>query len=178
LSLGGVVTWKSLPIAGEELNKNIVQYARDVFNLMLGERVAEQVKMRIGSATELGETLTMEMRGRDMLSGLPKEIIVNDGQIREAMHRSIMTIVQNIKATLEVTPPELVADIYERGIVLTGGGSLLRGLDQLIARQAEIPVRVAEDPLTCGVRGAGALIDNQPLLKDLALPSAGDGGIM
>ncbi len=178
LSLGGVVTWKSLPIAGEEFNKNIVQYARDVFNLLLGERVAEQVKIRIGSAVEQTEPLTMEMRGRDLITGLPKEIIVNDGQIREALHRSVATIVQNIKATLEVTPPELVADIYERGIVLTGGGSLLRGIDQLIARQAEIPVRVAEDPLTCGVRGAGALLDNEPLLKDLALPSANQGSIV
>ncbi len=178
LSLGGVVTWKSLPIAGDELNKNVVQYARDVFNLLLGERVAEQVKIRIGSAVEQAEPLTMEMRGRDLLSGLPKEIIVNDSQIREAIHRSIAVIVQNIKATLEVTPPELVADIYERGIVLTGGGSLLRGLDVLISRQAEIPVRVAEDPLTCAVRGAGALLENDLLLKDLALPSASQGGII
>ncbi|OGL95157.1 rod shape-determining protein [Candidatus Uhrbacteria bacterium RIFOXYB12_FULL_58_10] len=178
LSLGGVVTWKSMPIAGEELNRNVVQYARDVFNLLLGERVAEQIKIRIGSAVEQTEPLTMEMRGRDLITGLPKEIIVNDGQIREALHRSVATIVQNIKATLEVTPPELVADIYERGIVMTGGGSLLRGLDQLIARQAEIPVRVAEDPLTCGVRGAGALLENDLLLKDLALPSATHGSIV
>ncbi len=178
LSLGGVVTWKSLSIAGEELNRNIVQYARDVFNLLLGERIAEQVKMRIGSAIEQTEPLTMEMRGRDLVSGLPKEIIVTDAQIREALSRSVATIVQNIKATLETTPPELVADIYERGIVLTGGGALLRGLDVLIARQAEIPVRVADDPLTCNVRGAGALLDNDLLLKDLALPSASEGGII
>jgi rod shape-determining protein MreB len=178
LSLGGVVTWKSLSIAGEELNRNIMQYARDVFNLLLGERIAEQVKMRIGSAIEQSEPLTMEMRGRDLVSGLPKEILVSDAQIREALSRSVATIVQNIKATLETTPPELVADIYERGIVLTGGGALLRGLDVLIARQAEIPVRVADDPLTCSVRGAGALLDNEPLLKDLALPSASEGGII
>ena len=178
LSLGGVVTWKSLPIAGDELNKNIVQYARDVFNLMLGERVAEQVKIRIGSVVEQTEPLTMEMRGRDLLSGLPKEIIVTDAQIREAIQKSVTTIVQNIKSTLEVTPPELVADIYERGIVLTGGGSLLRGIEQLISRQAEIPVRVAEDPLTCAVRGAGALLENEALLKDLALPSASHGNLI
>lgn len=178
LSLGGVVTWKSLSIAGDELNKNIVQYARDAFNLLLGERVAEQVKIRIGSVIEQVDPLTMEMRGRDLLSGLPKEIIVTDAQIREAISRSVATIVQNIKATLEVTPPELVADIYERGIVLTGGGSLLRGIEQLISRQAEIPVRVAEDPLTCSVRGAGALLENEPLLKDLALPSASHGAII
>jgi rod shape-determining protein MreB len=178
MSLGGVVTWKSLPIAGEELNKNIIQYARDVFNLLLGERIAEQVKMRIGTAIEQNEPLTMEMRGRDLLTGLPKEIMVNDGQIREALRRSVATIIENIKATLEMTPPELVADIYERGIVLTGGGSLLQGLDVLISRQAEIPVRVAEDPLTCVVRGAGALLDDMALLKDIASPSASGGGIV
>lgn len=178
MSLGGVVTWKSLPIAGEELNKNIIQYARDVFNLLLGERIAEQVKMRIGTAIEQNEPLTMEMRGRDLLTGLPKEIMVNDGQIREALRRSVATIIENIKATLEMTPPELVADIYERGIVLTGGGSLLQGLDVLISRQAEIPVRVAEDPLTCVVRGAGALLDDMELLKDIASPSASGGGIV
>ncbi len=178
LSLGGVVTWKSLSIAGDELNKNIVQYARDSFNLLLGERVAEAVKIRIGSVIEQADPLTMEMRGRDLLSGLPKEIIVTDAQIREAISRSVATIVQNIKATLEVTPPELVADIYERGIILTGGGSMLRGIEQLISRQAEIPVRVAEDPLTCAVRGAGALLENDALLKDLALPSASHGSII
>lgn len=178
LSLGGVVTWKSLSIAGDELNKNIVQYARDSFNLLLGERVAEAVKIRIGSVIEQADPLTMEMRGRDLLSGLPKEIIVTDAQIREAISRSVATIVQNIKATLEMTPPELVADIYERGIILTGGGSMLRGIEQLISRQAEIPVRVAEDPLTCAVRGAGALLENDALLKDLALPSASHGSII
>lgn len=178
ISLGGVVTWKSLTIAGEEMNKNIIQYARDVFNLLLGERVAEQVKMRIGSAIEQTEPLTMEMRGRDLLTGLPKEIIVTDVQIREALRRSVATIVENVKATLEMTPPELVADIYERGIVLTGGGSLLKGLDVLISRQAEIPVRVADDPLTAVVRGAGALLEDENLLRDITLPSAHEGGIV
>ena len=125
ISLAGIVTWKSLPVAGDEMNKNIIQYARDVFNLMLGERVAEKIKMRIGSAIELAEPLEMEMRGRDMITGLPKEIMVTDAQIREALSRSIDTILEQVKAALEITPPELVADIYERGIVMTGGGSLL-----------------------------------------------------
>jgi rod shape-determining protein MreB len=178
MSLAGVVTWKSLPIAGDELNKNIIQYARDVFNLLLGERVAERVKIRVGTAVEQEEILEMEMRGRDLLSGLPKEIIVNDAQIREAMQRSITTIVENIKATLETTPPELVADIYERGIVLTGGGALLKGLAHLVAREAAIPVRVAEDPSTAVVRGAGMLLENEMLLKDIALPSASQTGII
>lgn len=172
ISLAGVVTWKSLAVAGDEMNKNIIQYARDVFNLLLGERNAEHVKMRIGTAMPQQEPLTMEMRGRDLVTGLPKEIIINDGQIREALRRSISTIIENVKAALEVTPPELVADIYERGIVLTGGGALLKSLDALISREAAIPVRVAEDPLTCVVRGAGALLENETLLKDIALPSS------
>ncbi len=175
MSLAGIVTWKSLDIAGDEMNKNIIQYARDVFNLLLGERVAEKVKMRIGSAVPLDTPLEMEMRGRDLLTGLPKEIIVNDSQIREALERSVRVIVQNVKATLETTPPELVADIYERGIVLTGGGALLRGIDVLISRHAEIPVRVAEDPSTAVVRGAGLLLENEDLLKDISLPSTNEG---
>jgi rod shape-determining protein MreB len=178
ISLAGVVTWKSLPIAGDELNKNIITYSRDVFNLLLGERQAELVKMRVGSAISQDETLSMEMRGRDLLSGLPKEIIVTDSQIRDAIHRSIRTIVENVKATLEVTPPELVADIYERGIVLTGGGALLRGFDKLLSTEAAIPVRVADDPLTCVVRGAGLLLENEDLLHDVALPSSREGGIV
>ncbi|MBI4438037.1 rod shape-determining protein [Candidatus Uhrbacteria bacterium] len=178
MSLAGVVTWKSLDIAGEEMNKNIIQYARDQFNLLLGERIAERIKMRIGTAIEQDEPMEMEMRGRDLLTGLPKEIIVNDTQIREALQRCVRTIIDNIKATLEITPPELVADIYERGIVLTGGGALLRGLDVLISRQAAIPVRVAEDPLTCVVRGAGLLLENRELLEDISLPSATEGSII
>ncbi|MFH1314859.1 MAG: rod shape-determining protein [Candidatus Uhrbacteria bacterium] len=178
ISLSGVVNWRSLPIAGEEMNRNIIQYAREKFNLLLGERVAEQVKIRIGSALELEEALEMQMRGRDLISGLPKELIVNDSQIREALHRSVKTIIESIKSTLEVTPPELVADIYERGIIMTGGGALLKGFDQAIALATEIPVRIAEDPLSCVVRGAGALLDNPDLLADIALPSATEQGTL
>ncbi len=178
MSLAGVVTWKSLDIAGEEMNKNIIQYARDTFNLLLGERIAERLKMRIGTAMEPEEPLEIEMRGRDLLTGLPKEIMINDTQVREALQRSVRTIVENIKATLETTPPELVADIYERGIVLVGGGALLRGMDTLISRQAAIPVRVADDPLTCVVRGAGMLLEDSQLLKDISLPSATEGSII
>lgn len=178
MSLAGVVAWKSLDIAGEEMNKNIIQYARDNFNLLLGERIAERLKIRIGSAIEPEEPMQIEMRGRDLLSGLPKEILVDDTKIREALQRSVRTIIENIKATLEITPPELVADIYERGIVLTGGGALLRGMDTLISRQTAIPVRVADDPLTCVVRGAGLLLEDPQLLKDISLPSATEGSII
>lgn len=171
MSLNGVVTAKSIPIAGEELNKNITQYARDVFNILLGDRIAEEIKIAIGSAVELSDKMEVSMRGRDLLSGLPREIIVNDAQIREALGRSIKTIVEQIKAILEVTPPELVADIYQRGIILTGGGALLRGLDEAIARGTGLPVRVAEDPLTCAVRGTGMLLQDRALLLDVAFPA-------
>ena len=146
--------------------------------MLLGERVAELIKIRGGSAADFGENMKIEMRGRDLITGLPKEIIVSDGQVREALRKSIVGIVENIKIALEATPPELVADIYERGIVMTGGGSLLRSFDALIARETEIPVRVAEDPMACAVRGAGALLDHFDLLKDIALPSATQDSII
>lgn len=171
IALGGIVTWKSLVTAGDEMTKNITQYARDIFNLLIGERVAEDVKCRIGSTMDMGQTLTVDMRGRYLLTGLPRQVEVHDGQIREALYRSVQTIVDNIKATIEVTPPELVADIYERGLVLTGGGALLRGIERTLSRETDIPVRVAEDPLTAVVRGAGMLLDNEALLKDIALPT-------
>ncbi len=173
ISLGGIVTWKSLVVAGEEMTRNIIQYARDIFNLLIGERVAEEVKCRIGSTMDMGSAMEMEMRGRYLLNGLPKQVIIHDGQVREALYRSVQQIVENIKASIEVTPPELVADIYERGIVLTGGGALLKNLDRTIARETDIPVRVADDPLTATVRGAGLLLDNESLLTDVTLPSTG-----
>ncbi len=176
MSLRGIVTWKSLTVAGDEMTKNIMQYARDVFNLLIGDRVAELVKWRIGSTVDTGDRLEMEMRGRDLVTGLPRQVIVNEGQVREAMYKSVRMLIENIKATIEMTPPELVADIYERGIVLTGGGGLLRGIDRSIAKEADIPVRVAEDPMTATVRGAGALLSNNALLRDIALPSTGPEG--
>jgi rod shape-determining protein MreB and related proteins len=174
ISLNGVVTSKSLSVAGDEMTKNISQYARDVFNLLVGEKNAETVKWRIGSAVELETPMDIELRGRDLITGLPKQVIVSDSQIREAIHKSIRVIINNIKATLEMTPPELVADIYERGIVLSGGGALLRGLDQLISREADIPVRIADDPLTAVARGTGALLEDDDLLKEITLPSTSD----
>lgn len=174
ISLGGVVTWKSLTIAGEEMTKNIIQYTRDVFNLLVGEKIAENVKCTIGSATDLGEPETMEMRGRDLITGLPRQILINDGQVREALHKSIRSIIDNVKSTLEVTPPELVADIYERGIVICGGGALLKGMDKIITKETDVPVRIATDPLTTVVRGTGALLDDQKLLDEVTLPSTGD----
>jgi len=169
ISLGGIVKWKSLKIAGDEFNYNITQFARDNFNLLVGERQAEEVKIRIGSAVELEEKISFPIRGRDLVTGLPKEVLINDTEVREALSRSLKAIVDSIKATLEITPPDLVADIHERGILLTGGGALLRGVDQLIARATDIPVRAADDPLTAMVRGAGLLLDNPELLREVAV---------
>ena len=169
ISLGGITTRKSIKIAGDELNRNIMNYARDVFNLLLGEKQAEEIKIKIGSAVELSDPLEFPMRGRDLISGLPREVMINDRQVREAMIKSLRAIVDNIKSILEITAPELVADIHERGIVLSGGGSLLRGIDQLIQRAIEIPVRIADDPLTSVVRGTGVLLDEEALLKEVAV---------
>jgi rod shape-determining protein MreB len=174
ISLGGIVTAKSLRLAGDELNRNIVQYAREQFNLLIGERVAEVIKMQIGSAAPLKDSLETTMRGRDLLSGLPKEVTVSDTQIRHAITRSIKIMIENIKAILEITPAELVADIYERGIVLSGGGALLKNIDQAIAEATQIPVRIADDPLTAVVRGTGILLDNPELLSDVMIPAAID----
>ncbi len=170
ISLGGVVTWKTLRLAGNALDNDIIQYVREEFNILIGEQLAEQIKIRIGSACALKEPMEMPLRGRDLINGLPKEIMINDSQVREAMSRVIKQIIENIKLTLETTPPELVADIYEQGIILTGGGALLRGLDKEIAQATKIPVRVAEDPLTCVVRGTGILLADKELLAKVITP--------
>ena len=172
ISLSGVVIWKSTTIAGDEMNRNIMQYAREVFNLLVGEAHAEQIKIKIGSAISSDVPLEFPMRGRDVITGLPKEVMVNDTHIREALERSIRVITDLVKMTLEVTPPELTADIHERGLLLAGGGSLLRGIDRVIAEATDIPVRIADDPLTAVVRGAGVLLDDQELLREIRLPSS------
>jgi rod shape-determining protein MreB len=169
ISLGGAVTWKSLSMAGNTLDDNIVEYIREEFNILAGEQVAENIKIKIGSATPLREELEIEVKGRDLMYGLPKAIMINDSQVREALNKSIGQIIENIKITLEATPPELIADIYEHGIYLSGGGALLRGLDKEIAQATKIPVRVAEDPLTCVVRGIGVLLNDHELLKRIAV---------
>ncbi len=169
ISLCGVVNWKSTNIAGDEMNKNIIQYAREMFNLLVGDSHAEQIKIQIGTAMEVGEEAQLSMRGRDVLTGLPKEVKVTSSDIREALSRSVQTIVEYIKMTLEITPPELTADIHQRGILLTGGGSLLRGLDKLITKTAEIPVKIVDDPLTTVVRGTGILLEDKELLTEVSI---------
>jgi rod shape-determining protein MreB len=171
ISLGGIVASRSLRIAGDEMNQNIIDFARDKFNLMLGERTAEEIKIAIGSATELKERLTVPMRGRDLVTGLPKEMPVDDEQIRAALKKSVQQIVEAIRVTIEETPPELVADIMEKGIILCGGGALLRGLDKLVQEATLTAVHVADDPLTAVVRGAGLVLEDLETLKDVLLPT-------
>lgn len=167
ISLGGIVVSKSLRIAGDKLNEDIIKYARDEFKLLLGEKTAEDIKISVGSACDPGERLKAVMRGRDLINGLPKELMVTDYEIREALSRSVRVLVNAIKGAVEQTPPELVADIMERGIMLSGGGSLLRGFDKLVAEETQMPVRVAEDPLTAVVRGCGVVLEDIERLKEV-----------
>lgn len=169
IALGGIVVSKSIRVAGDEMNENIIQFAREEFNLLLGERTAEEVKIKVGSAYPLKEKMKTQIRGRDLVSGLPKEVTVTDDQIRHALQRSVKVIVNNIKAAIEETPPELVADIMERGITLAGGGALLRGLDRLVSEETEMPVTVADDPLTAVVRGTGIVLEDLETLKDVLM---------
>ncbi|MFA4942164.1 MAG: rod shape-determining protein [Patescibacteria group bacterium] len=172
ISLGGVVSFKSLRFAGNELDNNIIDYIREEFNLLIGEQLAERIKIQLGSVIPFSEPREMEVRGRDLINGLPKSIMVSDAQIREAISRTVSKMVDNIKLTLESTPPELVSDVYESGIYLTGGGALLYGLAELISVAAKIPVVVVDDPLTCMARGTGLLFANEKLLeKVMVLPN-------
>jgi len=178
ISLGGIVVAKNLRIAGDKLNDDIIRFARDEFKLLLGERTAEDIKIAIGSAHELDETLEATMRGRDLITGLPREIIVDDADLRRAIRHSVLVIVNAVKSAVEETPPELVADIMHRGISLVGGGSLLRGLDRILTDETHIPVRVADDPLTAVVRGTGIILEDIAALKDVLVNTRHDGMIM
>src|SRR3989344_4828238 len=174
ISLGGVVTSNSLTVAGNELDENIIQYARENFNLLLGQRTAEEIKIKIATVTSDSDKQEASMRGRDLITGLPKEVIVSSLQIKEAIIRSVRQIVEAIRDTLEKTPPELVADIYEKGLLLSGGGAYLRGLDKLIAQETRVPVHLVDDPLTAVVRGTGIVLEDLENLKEVLLPSASE----
>ncbi|MBI4127546.1 MAG: rod shape-determining protein [Parcubacteria group bacterium] len=171
ISLGGIVISKSLRTAGDELNENIVSYARERFNLHIGIRMAEDIKIAIGSAYPLTEKLEAAMRGRDLITGLPREVIVDDAHIREALAKSVKLLVEHVKAAIEETPPELISDIMHRGILLAGGGALLRGIDILIHEQTRIPTYVADDPITCVARGTGIVLEDIESLRDVLVPS-------
>lgn len=167
VSLGGIVAARSLRIAGDELNEDIIQFALDEFNLLLGERTAEDIKIAIGSAYPLEEKLEAIMRGRDLVTGLPKAINIDSEQVRQALGKSVAAIVDSVKMTVEETPPELVADIMDKGIYLAGGGALLRGLDRILSLAAKMPVHVADDPLTSVVRGCGLVLEDIDSLKEV-----------
>lgn len=167
ISLGGIVASRTLKVAGDKLNQDIIDYAHEELKLVLGERTAEDIKISIGSAYQLEELLEAPMRGRDLVTGLPKEIIVNSDQIRDALEESNRIIVNAVKDTIEETPPELVADIMHKGIMLVGGGSLLRGMDKLINKETKMPTKVIDDPLTAVARGAGIILEELDRLKDV-----------
>ncbi len=171
ISLGGIVTSRSLRVAGDELNDDIISFAREHHNLLLGERTAEEIKIAIGSAFPLAERITYPMRGRDLLTGLPREIIITDEEVRKALAKSVTAIVDAVKLTVEETPPELLADIMDRGIVLAGGGALLRGLDKLLSQTTKVPVHIADDPLSCVARGTGQVLENLDVLQEVLLPA-------
>lgn len=169
ISLAGIVYSKSVRIAGDKMDEAIIQYIKRKYNLLIGETTAEQVKIKLGNAYPDDEVRTMEIKGRDLVEGIPRTLIINSDEIREALMEPINVIVDAIKVTLERTPPELAADIVDRGIVLAGGGALLRNLDILIREETGLPVTVAEDPLSCVVRGSGKVLDEMELLKRVTI---------
>ena len=175
ISLGGIVASRSIRVAGDELDQSIVAYVRKAYNLLIGERTAEEAKMRIGSAYATDEEKTMEVRGRDLVSGLPRSAILSSSELRDALAEPLAAIVEAVKVTLERTPPELSSDIMDRGIVLAGGGALLRGLDALISQETLMPVHVAEDPLSCVVIGTGRALEESetnPSLRKVLISSS------
>ena len=167
ISLGGIVLAKSLRVAGDKLNEDIIQFAQEEYKLLIGERTAETIKIGIGSAYPLKERRQMPMRGRNIITGLPEEILVSDEDIRRALEKSVKQIVTEIKTAVEETPPELLADIMASGIYLVGGGSLLKGLNTLIQKETKIPTKIIEDPMTAMVRGAGMVLENLDQLHEV-----------
>jgi len=169
ISLNGIVYNHSIRVAGNEMDEAIIQHIKKKYNLLIGERTAEQVKMQIGSAHPLDEPMTLEIKGRDLREGIPKTIVVDDQEMREAIEDVVSSIIEAIKIALEKTPPELSADIIDRGIVITGGGSLLKNLDKRIREETQLPVFITEDPLTTVVLGAGKMLDDLELLRKISL---------
>lgn len=171
ISLSGVVTWRSLRVAGNKMDDEIIKYVREEMNVLLGERTAERVKMQIGSAVELEQPLEIAVKGRDLLTGLPKEVVLTAAEVREALKGPLKQIAAAIKATIETTPPELTADIYERGLLLSGGVAQLKGLDEMLTKETKVRVHIANDPLTTVVRGTGIIVENLTTLSEVLLPS-------
>lgn len=171
ISLSGVVAWKSLQVSGNTLDQDIVNFMKNECNLLVGLKNAEKIKISVSNMKEVDDDMKFKIRGRDVLTGLPREFGVTANQILHSMDKSIRMIVDGIKTTLEITPPELVSDIYQRGIILVGGGALLKNLKKVCSTSIKIPVRVVDEPLTCSVRGMGMLLEDSDLLKNVAVPS-------
>jgi rod shape-determining protein MreB len=168
ISLSGIVFSRSVRVAGDELDESIINYMKRAYNLMIGERTAEEIKIKIGSAYKLEKEVTMEVKGRDLVAGLPKTITISSQEVREALLEPISTIVDSVRITLERCPPELSADLVDRGLVLAGGGALLRGLDRLLQEETGLPVHVAEDPLSAVAEGTGKALEELKFLKAVA----------
>jgi rod shape-determining protein MreB len=166
LSLGGVVTARSVRVAGDEFDEAIMQHLRRAYNLQIGEQTAERIKITIGSLYPLEQELTLEVSGRDVMAMMPRRVTITSEEVREAMKEPFEAVIQAIKETLEETPPELAADLTERGITMAGGGSLIRGIARAIRKEIDVPVRIAEDPLTCVARGTGLVIENLDKFKE------------
>jgi rod shape-determining protein MreB len=176
ISLGGIVSPRSIRVAGDEMDEAIAQFVRRSFNLMIGDRTAEEIKKQIGSAhSDAEDQKTLDVRGRDLVTGLPKTIQISQREVREALADPINQIVDAVKQTLERTPPELAADVMDKGIVLAGGGALLRGLDERIQEETGMPVHIADDPLTCVVRGTGEALDHFDVLRRVLISSRKSG---
>ena len=169
ISLGGIVASQSTRVAGDEITESIAQYVKRHYNLMIGERTAEEVKRTIGTAYPVGQEERFEVRGRDLITGLPKTVTLSSFEVAEAMAEPVSQVVESVRSTLDRTPPELAADVLDRGIVLAGGGSLLRGIDQLLREETGMPVQRADDPLTCVVRGTGIALDDIALMRRVLL---------
>lgn len=168
ISLSGIVYSRSVRVAGDELDEAVINYMKRAYNLMIGERTAEEIKLRIGSAFPLGKETTMEVKGRDMVAGLPKTITITSQEVREAMLEPLNTIIDAVRTTLERCPPELSADLVDRGIMLAGGGALLRGLDKLLQEETGLPVHVAEDPLSAVAEGTGRVLSELEFLRKVS----------
>lgn len=174
IALNGIVNNTSIRIAGDEMNEAIVMYLKKNYNLLIGELTAEEIKIKIGSAFPLEKEESMEIKGRDLVAGVPKTLKISSVQIREALSEPVNAIVEAVRQALERTPPELAADILDRGIILTGGGALLRGLDKRLRQETNLPVNVAEDPLTCVVRGTGKVLENMAQYSKVLIKSRRD----
>lgn len=174
IALWGIVCNTSIRVAGDEMDEAIVQYMKKTYNLLIGDQTAEHIKMEIGSAFPLKEETEMEVKGRDLVGGIPKTVKIQSEEIREALQEPVTSIVQGVKQSLEMTPPELAADIVDKGIVMTGGGSLLRGLDSLLREETNLPINVVEDPLTCVVLGTGMILENFPKYQKVVLKNHRD----